>query len=401
MTKLWRFGASTCAIGLLTYGILTPLDAIQIPPPPGAPLPGLTPAQIGLFNAGRDQFVQVETPATGLGPVFNGRSCLECHREPAPGGAGNDLLLTRVTRFGGTVAGIYSDLAQYGGAVVQRRSLRELDPSHPVNPEVVPPQAMFVSQRITTPLFGDGLMEAIPDATILALADPNDTNHDGISGRANMIFNPETNRIEVGKFGWKSQVSTLHFFAGDAYLNEMGITSPSFRHENPPQGRRMPIGADNVPDPEDENGADTTALTNFMKLLAPPAPRPLPPGHTGSQVFANLQCGSCHTPLLRSGESDIASIANKDVRLYSDLLLHDMGPGLADGIVQGSATGSEFRTAPLWGLGLRRFFLHDGRANNIDQAIRLHGGEASAIVQQYLSLSQQQRNLLLEFLGSL
>lgn len=372
----------------------------QGPPPVGGPLPGLTVAEQQRFNDGRAEFLQNENPQTGLGPVFNGVSCVQCHGAGAPGGASIDLGVSVVTRIGGVVNSAYSDLENVGGALIQARSLREIIPSYPVAREVVPAQASIVGRRITTPIFGNGLIEAIPHSTILAAQDPADANQDGISGRANILFNPETRTKEVGRFGWKCQVSSVHLFAGDAYRNEMGITSPSFPTEVLPQGRAIPPGADLVADPEDVNGNAVARLTDFMRLTA--APAPLTAGSPEARaLFASTGCASCHTPTMTTGANAVAALANKQVNLYSDLLLHDMGTQLADGIRQGLASGTEFRTAPLWGVRFRRFLLHDGRAQTVDQAVRLHGGEATNSISRYLGLTPANRTTLLNFVQGL
>lgn len=371
--------------------------ALQGPPPLGGPLAGLTQAELSDFNEGRTAFLENEGPPDGLGPVFNGTSCVNCHAAGAPGGASANLGVSVVTRIGAMVNGQYSDLVERGGPVLQARSLRQFNPNYPIPGEVVPREAQFVSRRITTPLFGAGLIEAIPDSTILALQ--NVQQPDGVRGVANMVTDPETGEVHVGRFGWKSQHASLKGFAGDAYLNEMGITSPVFPHENLPQGNNIPPGADPVPDPEDE-GVDVGALTNFMKLMAPP-----PPGivrtRLGIGVFMTLKCNACHVPSMRTGFSPVASLRDKTVSLYSDLLLHRMGQPLADGIRQGQAVGDQWRTAPLWGLRFRPFLLHDGRATSVDQAIRLHGGEAQASRDRYTKLSPGDRTLLMSFLTSL
>jgi CxxC motif-containing protein (DUF1111 family) len=367
---------------------------MQGPPPPGGPLPGLTPLQLQQFNDGRDSFLEVETVNTGLGPVFNGVSCVQCHRAFAPGGASADIGISRVTRIGAMVNGIYSDLTEVGGPLLQSRSLREFIPGYALPGEVIPPAAQFVARRITTPLFGDGLIEAIPAQTIINLS--LQSQPDGIKGMVQRVLNPETNQIEVGRFGWKAQVSSLHWFAGDAYLNEMGITNPFNPHEVLPQGNATVRNADMVRDPEDPGG-EVEALTDFMRFLAPP-PRAQTLNQRGQELFGTMNCASCHTPTMQTGPNGIAALSNKPVNLYSDLLLHQMGPALADNIQQGKAAGDQFRTAPLWGVGKRPFWMHDGRATSIDQAIRMHGGEATAAANRYIQLIPQDRQAVIDFL---
>lgn len=370
-------------------------------PPPGAPLTGLSQNELNRFNAGRNEFTRNFRVEEGLGPVFNGVSCVQCHRAAAPGGASADLGVSVVTRFGGTVNGQYSDLENLGGALIQARSLREiLGPNYPVPREVVPPQAQFVSRRITTPVFGLGLIEGIPASEILQREDVNDTDGDGISGKANWITNPENGQLEVGRFGWKCQVTSIHVFSGDAFLNEMGITTPSFTMEVRPQGNAIPPGADTVADPEDGNGARVNRVTDFQRFLGPPSAL-VKQSVAARNLFFSTGCASCHTPSMTTGPNAVAALSNRGVSLYSDLLLHDMGPNLGDGVRQGLASGSEWRTAPLWGLRFRPFLLHDGRATSVDQAIRLHGGEAAASAARYGALSQADRNSLLTFLQGL
>ncbi|MGC4043191.1 MAG: di-heme oxidoredictase family protein [Armatimonas sp.] len=374
---------------------ITPMDA-------GAVIPGLTLEEASQFAAGLAQFTKVEGSEEGLGPVFNGRSCGECHLQGGIGGAAFDQTVSVVTRFGAMVNGTYTDLPEKGGPVMERRSLIEMDPACPVSPEVVPPEATFVSHRTTTPLFGTGLIEGVPEATLRRLADPDDLDHDGISGRLNMVLNPETGKVEVGRFGWKAQISSLSVFSADAYLNEMGITTPLFPTELLPQGQTID-GMDTVPEPEDD-GTDTLHFTHFMRWLAPPPPTPAnvsESGKRGKLVFQQVGCVSCHVPELATGENTTKALSLKRFALYSDLLLHDMGDGLADGIRQGEATGSEFRTAPLWGLHLRKFLLHDGRATSVPEAISLHGGEATNVMNRYGKLSARDHDDLLTFVESL
>ena len=374
------------------------------PPPLGQPLSGLTSAQLADFKNGSTHFNNVETRADGLGVVFNGVSCVECHKSGAVGGAGVDLTVSRVSRIGGLRNGAYTDLADLGGPVIQARSLREFDKSCPVTGEIVPPQANFVSHRISTPLFGAGLIEAIPDKAILARADKRDP--DGVQGTANRLVNPETGLLEVGRFGWKAQHSTLHLFAGDAYLNEMGVSNPSFPVENLPQGRTIPAGWAALAIEDD--GGDVEALADFMRLLAPAQRRPPPVDRmqrndcdNGERLFDAIRCTACHVPVMQTGPNAVAALSNKPVPLFSDLLLHRMGPSLADGIRQRLAKGDQFRTAPLWGLSARKFFLHDGRATTAEEAIQYHDGEAAASRKRYMKLSPADRRALQAFLGQL
>jgi len=364
----------------------------------GTAIPALTATQTADFQAGLVAFRTDEDAEDGLGPVFNGTSCVQCHAAGAVGGAGLDLVLTRVSRIGAYQKGVYSDLPSVGGAVIQRRSLQEFDPKFPVAPEVIPAGTQFVSHRITTPLFGAGLIEAISAETILARTKT--AQPDGIRGVANMVVNAETGKTEVGRFGWKSQLASLRVFAADAYLNEMGITTSIFPVENLPQGKAIPAGADPVAEPED-NAVEE--FVNFMRFLAPPARiQPTPIGaERGEEIFRNMRCTSCHVPEMKTGTNTVAALSQQTVRLYSDLLLHRMGSGLNDGVQQGLAKGDQWRTAPLWGLSKRRFFLHDGRAATPMEAVLQHGGEASAARERFTNLNAQDRKDLKAFFDSL
>jgi CxxC motif-containing protein (DUF1111 family) len=358
------------------------------------PLPGLTKAEGDAFMAGLEDFLEVETVEDGLGPVFNGKSCAECHAVPSVGGSEPNAGVARETRIGRLFNGVFDPLdgsvsVNRGGGLLQQRAINL--PGCRLKGEVVPPEATFVSLRLTQPLFGAGLMEAIPEATILA----NQSN----GGRPNYVVNPDTGATELGRFGWKAQVATLHQFAGDAYLNEMGITNPSFPHENLPQGQPMPPGCDPVADPEDD-GSGVTAFTNFMRFLAPAPRRPVTDQvRQGEHVFGEIGCASCHVPTMMTGPNAVAALSNQPVNLFSDLLIHDVGTG--DGIEQGQAKGSEFRTAPLWGLSRRDRFMHDGRSKSIEEAILRHGVDAQNAVNDFGGLSPSDHDALLAFLGSL
>jgi CxxC motif-containing protein (DUF1111 family) len=361
----------------------------------GDPLPGLAAPELARFVDGRDEFTMVETPESGLGPIFNGASCIQCHNGPAPGGGSP----VRVTRFGRVVNGVFDDLAALGGSLLQRFAI------DPAARERIPPEANVVADRLSTPLFGAGLVEAIPDAAILANAAR--SKPFGIGGRAAVVTDPTTGEQRVGRFGWKAQQATLLAFSADAYANEMGVTNRFFPTENAPNGRQAALAQfDHVADPEDVvdpatgRGAIDRAA-DFMRLLAPPPRLPLSrSAAVGERLFADTGCAQCHQPTLQTGASPVAALDRKVVALYSDLLLHDMGE-LGDGIAQAGAQVREMRTAPLWGLRFRTPFLHDGRATTVDAAIRAHDGEAALVRDRYLRLPPEQQRQLRDFLAAL
>jgi len=337
----------------------------------------------------------VETVEGGLGPIFNDVSCVACHFQGGAGGASR----TVVTRFARLLNGAFDPMTEFGGPLLQRRAIA------PKYLETVPKEATIIARRITTPLFGAGLIEAIPDATLIANAAA--TKPDGIKGKAALVKDPVTGNMQVGRFGWKAQLASLDGFAADAYLNEMGVTSRYFPEENAPNGNKaLLVLADKVLDPEDalDTGAvksDLNLAADYMRLLAPVGPTPPTPATiAGQAVFTQVGCATCHTPSLTTGPSPVAALSQKKVDLYSDLLLHDMGK-LGDGMVQGAAAEREMRTAPLWGLRLRDAFLHDGRASTTDMAIRAHDGEAKIVRDRYAALPAAKRQALLSFLNSL
>jgi len=359
----------------------------------GDPLPGLDDVLTAAFNDGLSEFQSVDTAASGLGPAFNNNSCVACHSSPAPGGDSNIL----ETRFGHVDNGRFDPMIELGGSLLQQSAIR------PQCQEFVPATANVTARRKTTPLFGLGLIEAIPDDTIKALAAR--SKPDGVSGRASSVVDVASGQTLVGRFGWKAQQATLLAFSGDAYVNEMGITNRLFPAENAPNGSAALLAnCDSVADPEDRTDpatgkADIDRFTDFMRLLAPPPRLPMTPSAlAGALTFRQSGCSSCHTPILLTGPSSIAALDRKIVALFSDLLLHDMG-SLGDGIAQGTAGMTEMKTPPLWGLRSRQTYLHDGRASTVDMAIRAHDGEASAARDRYSNLQHGDQMNLLEFLG--
>jgi CxxC motif-containing protein (DUF1111 family) len=275
--------------------------------------------------------------------------------------------------------------------------------------------------RVPTPVFGAGLIEEIQDTTILINASQNSSTKSslGISGRPNRTGNDGT----ITRFGWKAQNPSLTVFSGEAYNVEMGISNEVFTQErdqtpscvkfatvpNSVQNTDAAVGANTR---LDAALAATTAVgnfANFQRFLAPPKPDPDTPGGSasigrGKSNFSSVGCALCHTPAMRTGNSTVEALRFQTANLYSDLLIHDMGTGLADNVSQGAATGREFRTAPLWGLGQRVFFLHDGRSNDLKDAIQQHasnGSEANAVISKFNGLSEFQKQDLFNFLRSL
>jgi len=363
----------------------------------GQPLAGLPASLLALFNAGRQEFGEQENVDDGLGPVFNGRACGECHNVPVLGGGSERL----VTRIGTTTNGSFNPLTNLGGSLLQNRGIgpREGSP-HAFRGENVPPAATIVARRRSTSLFGLSFVDATPDSTFVALAAQQAARGDGTAGRVAMVDNLAAGMQTVGKFGWKAQVPTLFQFAGDAYLNEMGITNPFFPNENCPQGNCAELQFNPRPGLND-GGEDTQALTDFMTLLAAPPRGTITADATaGEAVFNRIGCNSCHVAALQTGSHPTAALNRVTYRPYSDFLLHDMG-SLGDGIEQGTATGREIRTAPLWGLRLVTTFLHDGRTRTIEGAITAHDGQGRASRDRFNALGATDRARLVAFLRSL
>lgn len=361
----------------------------------GDPLPDLTREQFNVFMDGLGEFENVEIAEGGLGPIFNNTSCAICHSVPAIGGSSAAL----VTRFGRVEGSHFDPLAQLGGSLLQAQAL------DPGALERIPEDATVISHRQPPPLFGAGLVEAIPDADIQALALRKKA--DGVLGRAALVEDAATGRTRVGRFGWKAQHATLLSFAGDDYANEMGITNRLFPTENAPNGDQEKLAQfDHVADPEDvadpvTGKGDIDAVADFMRFLAPPpTPRVTGAIQTGFNQFVKAGCAECHVPTLFTGPNKVRALDRKPVALFSDLLLHDMG-SLNDGIAQDNALGNEMKTAPLWGLKHSAPYLHDGRAPTITAAIRAHDGEAAVARDRFEKLTPTQQKQLLEFLNEL
>src|ERR1051326_1196815 len=360
------------------------------PQNPGASLTGLTAAQSDAFNFGRGAFLRIANVAQGLGPVFNEASCRDCHNAPNAGGGSNRT----VTRFATRTGGVFDPMTSLGGSLVQDRAIgQQLGSPHNFARETTPATATIVVHRRTTPLFGLGLVDATPDSAFIALAAAN-------GGRVNMVDNIRAGTKTVGRFGWKAQVPTLFQFAGDASLNEMGITSPDFPNENCPQGNCAELAFNPAPG-INEIGTGIGALNDYMMMLAAPVRgAQTAQSIAGEQVFNSVGCATCHVATLATGSSPVAALDHKTYHPYSDFLLHDIG-SLGDGLEMGDAAGNEMRTIPLWGLRFVTHYLHDGRATTLDQAITAHDGQGTASRHAYASLSADDKARLIAFLQSL
>jgi CxxC motif-containing protein (DUF1111 family) len=412
----------------------------------GSALTGLSATQLAFFNATKTAFIETEEVSDGLGPTMNLDSCTGCHMQPAVGGSSPAVnpqiafanlngarntvpsFITangpvREARFvknpdGTPDGGVHALFTIAGRADASGCLLAQPDfPTQVRNNNVI--------FRIPTPTFGAGLIEQIPDSAIVANQATNTTQKTaaGIRGRPNIVLSGnaisgQTNRNgndgTIARFGWKAQNKSLLLFAGEAYNVEMGITNELFQTERDETASCQTMGTANSVTNTDatmpvETLSDIEQFAIFMRFLAPPTPSLDTPGGSvsignGRSLFNSVGCALCHTPSLRTGNATVAALSGKDVNLFSDLLVHDMGDGLADGVSQGQAGPREFRSAPLWGLGQRIFFLHDGRTSDLLQAIKAHastGSEANGVINNFNNLQESQKQDLLNFLRSL
>jgi CxxC motif-containing protein (DUF1111 family) len=386
---------------------------------------------MAVFEKGLAQFQEVEAVADGLGPRFNSNSCSSCHAQPAVGGT--SPAINPQVQFANAKNPLPSFITA-NGPVREARFIRKTDGTAdggvhdlftimgrsdaPSGCSLVPENfsnASNVITRIPTPVFGLGLIEAIPDSTLVQNVASSASASLGIQGALNRNGNDGT----VTRFGWKAQNKSLLLFSAEAYNVEMGITNFIFNTERdetpncspaPPPNSLFNIGGFT-------NSAvfdDINDFANFMRFLAPPARGPIDSTVTrGSQQFVAIGCANCHTTTFTTGPSPFAPLANQQIHPYSDFALHHMGAGLADHITQGLASGDQFRTAPLWGAGQRLFFLHDGRTSDLLQAIMAHRdttaffftgfqpSEADEVIENFLNLSASDKQAILNFLRSL
>jgi len=412
----------------------------------GGQLAGLSGTQAAFFTAGAADFAEEENVGDGLGPRMNLDSCGGCHIQPALGGtspfvnpqvafAGKDGGTDRVPSFiaangpvrearfvlnpnGTTDGGVHALFTITGRTGANGCTLAQPDFAS----QLATRNVIF---RIPTPTFGAGLIEQIPDAAIAANQSSNAFQKQtlGIGGKPNYdvagrtitgMTNNNGNDGTIARFGWKAQNKSLLLFSGEAYNVEMGITNELFQTE-----REDSADCQFTTVPNDVTDTDATTPTEvisgierfafFMRFLDAPQPSPDSPGGApsianGRQKFADIGCALCHTPSFTTGNSTVAALNGKPVNLFSDLLVHDMGIGLADGVSQGEAGPREFRSAPLWGLGQRIFFLHDGRTADLLRAIQQHaspGSEANAVVLNFNNLRESDKQDLINFLRSL
>jgi len=408
----------------------------------------LTTTQQDDFGVGNSLFRQswVSAPSSttardGLGPFYNATSCSNCHfkdgrgRPPAFDGEFGKGLLLRLSMPGmdahggslpdpvyghqlqdnaiigpvvkGNVGITYQTITETfddGTTVALQKPIYRID--NPGYGNLA--GGVLFSPRIANQIIGLGLLEAVPQATLLSFADEFDSNGDGISGRANYVYDIESNSTKMGRFGWKANQPSVKQQVAAAFSGDMGITSYLFPNESCPPGVNCGAipngGSPEIPD------INFNRVVVYSQTLSVPARRNYKDQNVlrGKQIFGALNCVACHIPKMQTGNDHaIAGMRNQTIRPYTDLLLHDMGSALADNAPDYLASGSEWRTPALWGMGLvntvngHTKFLHDGRANNATEAILWHGGEAEQAKQKFRKLSAKDRDDLLAFLNSL
>ena len=372
----------------------------------------------------------------GLGPVFNNVSCISCHHNDGKGtptaGQSTSSLLFRISLPGQDAHG--APLAAPGfGLQLQDQALFGVQPEvnmkisysnipiqypdgstttlrNPAyliqNPYIPLPAAYALSARMAPPVFGVGLLENIPEQTILSFADAGDKNGDGIAGKANYIFDSTTNKLVLGRFGFKANASTVLFQVATAYQQDMGITS----YVQPKESSKSQLQDDKKTDDPELADSIVNAVAFYVRSLAVPARRNVndPDNKRGEQLFSQINCVGCHRPTVQTGiDINFPQLSNQRIHPYTDMLVHDMGAGLADNRADYLATGSEWRTTPLWGIGLFEktngipFYLHDGRARTLEEAILWHDGEAKKSKEQFMELPKGDRDKIIKFLKSL
>lgn len=406
----------------------------------GEMIPGLTTYDQFIHSFGDKLFGQtfVSAPAPqfpGLGPRYNNVSCISCHHNDGKGtptaGAPLSSLLTRISIPGTDVHGAPLEAAGFGNQLQDKAitgwqpeiklsiSYTEIPYTFPdgetvllrkptytiTNPYQALPADYQISVRLAPPVFGLGLLELIPEETLLKNADEQDKDGDGISGRANYVYNSFTEKKELGRFGLKANTSSLLIQTAAAFVQDMGVTNYVFKNEN---NITNPNAGDNIIPDIADSLLDATVF--YVRSLAVPARRDIENEQAlrGEKLFTQIKCASCHIPTVYTGvDVRFPSLSNQRIHPYTDLLLHDMGEGLADGRPDYLAAGNEWKTPALWGIGLfpktngTPFYLHDGRARTIAEAILWHGGEAERSRTEFTNLSKADRDALVKFVNSL
>lgn len=347
----------------------------------GGPLPDLSASQLAQFKRGKAKFSRHFTPQTGLGPVFNDNSCRVCHFEGGSGGHSDRM----VTLAGAMLNGGPSLLEHVGGPMIQDHSVTGYEI------ERMPKEATSVSHRISPMVWGVGLSEAIPEQALLAQMAPNDAKFQlGIRGIANW------EKGQIGRFGVKAQKASMKSFTEQAFSWELGISTPGKPEEPQPNGQPKPV---KNPDMSNEELMDVVFYQRY--LGAPPRGPITSEVELGEKAFRGVGCNHCHTPTHTTGKNELGIAEGIEVHSYTDYLLHHMDEDLADQMVQGASTGQMWRTPPLWGLRLRKRYMHDGRTTDLEEAITLHGGEAAKVSDQYVALPEREKAALRSFLNSL
>ncbi|MDP6012373.1 MAG: di-heme oxidoredictase family protein [Alphaproteobacteria bacterium] len=414
-----------------------------------APISTLDQDRLRAFALGRKLFrvrwsgrSTVQDGFDGLGPTFNRNSCSGCHlkdgrgQPPATVDKPMESMLVRLSVPGKSAHGgplphpVYGGQLQDKGIVGVPRegrvtieyreitgsfadgepfSLRQPvyafgDLQHgPVGADVL------VSPRVAPAIYGLGLLEAVEQATIEANADPDDADSDGISGRVNRVWDPVSGQQAIGRFGWKANTPNLYTQVAAAAHGDMGLTTSVFPQENCPAAQAA-CAETHITDAPELDDARLATLVLYTRSLGVPAKRDVhdPATHRGAEIFDDIGCAACHTPTLSTGSDPaLPELTNITIQPYTNLLLHDMGEGLADGRPDYAASGREWRTPPLWGIGLvhrvnmHNNFLHDGRARGLMEAVLWHGGEAQVARDTVIELSSSDRDALLAFLASL
>lgn len=393
------------------------------------------------FNTNWVDASSVVNGRDGLGPLFNVRSCSACHfkdgrGQPPEGNAVPNGWLMRISipgtdNHGGPLPDpVYGDQISVRalpgikpearirvkyrpvvGYYADNAAYELLEPEYALDQWGYgkPHPDLRISPRVASAVFGLGLLAAVPEADILALADEHDADGDGVSGRPNRVWSPTLKQVALGRFGWKANRATLLDQTAGAFAGDMGITNVVFPGENHTRAQALSEHFPSGGTPEISE-RDLKDVVFYLETLAVPAARidDRDIFQRGRQIFREIQCAACHVPQLETSKDyPIPALAGQVIRPYTDLLLHDMGEGLADGRPDYEASGREWRTPPLWGIGLlekvngHNRLLHDGRARNVEEAILWHGGEATASQQAFKALSREERDLVIRFVLNL